>query len=62
MTSKWQQNVLKNPNENIKPVFEKIETKNSLGGGNPSDDPTQGDNLFVQAVYSPKNGSTHRFF
>ena len=52
----------KDPNENLKPVFEKIKTKNTLGVGDPSDDPTQGNNLFVQAVSSLINGSTHRFF
>ena len=40
--------------------FEKIKTKNSLGGCDPSDDSAQGINLNKQSVSSPKNGWPHR--
>ena len=35
--------------------FEKIKTKTSLGGGDPSDDSAQGKNLIKQDVSSPEN-------
>ena len=49
MTSKYS-------NEIVETASEEVRTKNNLGGGDPSDNPSSGRDLIDQAFSSPING------